>query len=267
MNNNIKVYSYIKRLEKFLFIGGAIVISKVAFLFIPYLTTDIQYNSFNKIYYTAAIVVLFGKLGFEFAITRVKIGHIKLFFAVFFNTIITTFFVFFVGNEKHIYSDYLAVFIYSFFYILASIFLIKNLFEGSYKKYFLYKLFYGVTLIISIIILIKIKLEIFLVFPIVGFLWFLFIYLFNWHNSKGNGSIKDFYKLGASGFIISAALGFAFIADKYIVNHFFELDVANAYTFGWALTAPILYIGSMVEHSIFTASNKNKHKTIVNSFY
>ena len=255
---------FISRFEKIIYIGGAIVISKVVFLFIPYLTTDIQYNDFNKIYYTAAIVILFGKLGFDFAVTRINIQHIKLFGSVLFNTIVIIFLVFFISNEKHDYTNYLAVFFYSFFYILANIFLIKNLFEGSYKKYFLYKLFYGIVLLISVFILIKINLEIFLVFPIVGILWFLFIYSFNWHNNKGEGRIIDFYKLGISSFIINAALGFAFIADKYIVNHFFEINVANAYTFGWALTAPILYIGSMIEHSIFTADNKNKRKTVTN---
>ncbi len=147
---------FISRFEKIIYIGGAIVISKVVFLFIPYLTTDIQYNDFNKIYYTAAIVILFGKLGFDFAVTRINIQHIKLFGSVLFNTIVIIFLVFFISNEKHDYTNYLAVFFYSFFYILANIFLIKNLFEGSYKKYFLYKLFYGIVLLISVFILIKI---------------------------------------------------------------------------------------------------------------
>ncbi len=263
----INLLNHIKKIEKLFYIGGAIFISKIVFLFIPYLISDIQYNSFNKIYYSAAIVVLFGKLGFEFAISRINLHHKNLFIVVFINTLITTLAVIFFNKENDNFTNYTSIFIYSFFYILANIFLIKNLFEGSYKKYFSYKLFYGIVLFSSIFILLKFTSEIFLVFPVVGLLWFLFIYSFNWSNFKGEGKLKDFYKLGISGFVINATLGFAFIADKYIINHFFELDIANAYTFGWALTAPMLYIGSMIEHSIFTANNKNKRKTVINAIY
>ncbi len=262
MTSQNKIKKLYKSSERIIFIGGAIVFSKIVFLIIPYLITGVEYNEFNKIYYSAAIIILIGKFGFEFAITRIEIHYKKLFAAIFFNVLIVSIFVTAIGEKYISLKSYLSILLYSYFYIAANIFLIKNLFEGAYKKYFLYKLFYGFTLLISLLVLLKFSTNIFLIFPFVGFLWFLFVYSFNWKNYSGNGKLKSFYKLGTSAFIINSALGFAFIADKYIVNHFFEVEIANAYTFAWALTSPMLYIGSMIEHSIFTSSNKNKRKTI-----
>jgi len=182
--------------------------------------------------------------------------------AIFLNVLITTVILFYISENTFNLKNYSAVFVYSFFYILGNIFLIKNLFEGSYKKYFAYKLFYGISLLISLVVLLNITSEIFLVFPFVGFLWFIFVYSFNWKTYKGNGELKEFYKLGFSGFIINAALGFSFIIDKYIVNHLFDLDTANAYTFAWAITSPMLYLGSMIEHSMFASSSGEKRRIV-----
>ncbi|MBK8946947.1 MAG: hypothetical protein IPM32_17000 [Ignavibacteriae bacterium] len=254
-----------RKTNKLIFIGGAFFISKIVFLFIPYITTSEQYNDFNKIYYSAAIVVLFGKLGFEFAINRIKIQHKKLFIAVLFNTLLMVAALNLFGDEKYSYLNYFAIFIYSFFYIIANIFLIKTLFEGNYKRYFFFKLFYGLILLAAVFILLTIRLEIFLIFPFTGILWMLFVYAYNFNDSGGEGKLSEFYKLGIAGFIVNAALGFAFIADKYIVNHYMNVDVANAYTFAWGITAPMLYLGNMIEHSIYTAGNTNKRNTIKNS--
>ena len=62
-------------------------------------------------------------------------------------------------------------------------------------------------------------------------------------------------------------MGFAFIADKFIVNHFFEIEVANTYTFAWAVTAPMLYIGITIEHLIYASSKEQKRSTIFASFF
>ncbi|MFZ1292531.1 MAG: hypothetical protein WAR79_20745 [Melioribacteraceae bacterium] len=252
--------------EKFLFIGSAFFISKIVFLIIPYITNSIDYNEFNKIYYSAAIVILFAKLGFDFAINRVHVHHKNLFIAVLINTLIMVIVLKLTEQENYSYINYTSIFLYSFFYIIANIFLMKTLFDGNFKRYFLFKLFYGIILIAIVFILISFHLEIFLVFPIAGILWMIYVYSFSIRDFKGEGKLTDFYKLGFAGFVVNAALGFAFIADKYIVNHFMNLDVANAYTFAWGLTSPMLYLGNMVEHSIYTAGNINKRKIIKNAF-
>lgn len=255
----------IKNYSNYLYIGGAILVSKLFLLIIPYATDEINYNNFNKFYYSAAIIILFGKLGFEFAINRIQINHKKIFFAVFINTTVILLFSIAFYKQEYSYLEYIAIFIYSFFSIIANIFLIKNLFEGSFKKYFYFKISFGIILIILLLLLLKLNIEIFWLFPSIGILWFFIIYSFNLQNNSGNGKFVDFYKLGIAGFVINGSLSIAFIADKYIVNHFFNLEIANAYTFAWALTAPMLYIGNMIEHSIFTISNNKKRKTIFTS--
>ncbi|MBK7979760.1 MAG: hypothetical protein IPK06_07095 [Ignavibacteriae bacterium] len=72
--------------------------------------------------------------------------------------------------------------------------------------------------------------------------------------------ILNFTKLGFAAFVVNASLGFAFIADKYIINHYFNLKIANSYTFAWGITSPMLYLGNIMEHTIYTAKNNEKEK-------
>jgi hypothetical protein len=75
----------------------------------------------------------------------------------------------------------------------------------------------------------------------------------------------DLYKVGGSAFIINSAVPFALVADKYIVNHYFPVDTANAYTFAWGLTAPLFYIGNLIERIIYSSEDINPGKMLKNS--
>ena len=60
------------------------------------------------------------------------------------------------------------------------------------------------------------------------------------------------------------SLGLA--ADKFIVNHFFTTEIANAYTFAWGLTAPIFYIGSLIEKYLYAEPKPDKNRILKKGF-
>jgi O-antigen/teichoic acid export membrane protein len=64
--------------------------------------------------------------------------------------------------------------------------------------------------------------------------------------------LKKFYQIGISAFIINGAAVIAFNADKFLINNFFSIDTANAYTFAWTLIAPSFYIGTLIEKGIYS---------------
>jgi hypothetical protein len=58
----------------------------------------------------------------------------------------------------------------------------------------------------------------------------------------------------------------ALAADKYFVNHFFPLEIANSYTFAWGLTAPMFYIGVLIEQYLFSETNTSKSNILKRGF-
>ena len=54
--------------------------------------------------------------------------------------------------------------------------------------------------------------------------------------------------------------------DKFIVNHFFTTDIANTYTFAWGLTAPIFYIGNLIEKYLYAEPNPDKSRILKKGF-
>lgn len=89
--------------------------------------------------------------------------------------------------------------------------------------------------------------------------WFLIGFReFAKYSDKTGSQFTDLYKIGFSTFIINSLVSLALIADKYLVNHNFPLETANAYTFSWGLIVPILYIGNLVEKLIYSSSSGAK---------
>jgi hypothetical protein len=99
----------------------------------------------------------------------------------------------------------------------------------------------------------------FAVLPVISLLWF--IIGFPKYIKQNDSSVKlfgEFYKIGISAFVINSAVSLALAADKYFVNHFFALEIANSYTFAWGLTAPMFYIGVIIEQFLFSEANPSK---------
>ena len=78
--------------------------------------------------------------------------------------------------------------------------------------------------------------------------------------------MREFYKIGISAFVINSAVSLALAADKYFVNHFFPLELANSYTFAWGLTAPMFYIGVLIEQYLFSETNPSKSNILRGGF-
>jgi hypothetical protein len=225
------------------------------------------YNHFNQVYYTASIVILFGSIGFNIAVTRIKISIRLVFIAVLLNTFIAYFFLQVVSAPFNNIFEIISLLLYSIFSSLGGIYVFQLLFSGKVKEYVLLSLLYSILHLLIIPAVMFFHLNLFLIFPIVTFLWFLIGYPFYIkENEYGSQKLKELYKLGISAFIINSAVSLALAADKYFVNHFFQINLANSYTFAWSITAPMFYIGVLIEQFLFSETNTSKSNIIRKGF-
>jgi hypothetical protein len=75
-------------IKKLFFLGIAVASTKVMLLLFAYFFDAEIYNQFNQIYYTASIIILFGSLGFNIAVTRLNISFKFVYVAVAINSIL-----------------------------------------------------------------------------------------------------------------------------------------------------------------------------------
>jgi len=252
-------------IQRFTLIGSTLFMSKVVLILVAYFFDKNDYNIFNKAYYTASILILFGSLGFEYALLRVKVKLPYLFMAVAFNSLATLGILAIVSPTALTTSESLSVYLYSLFACLGGIFTFGFLFGGDYKKYFMLMVLNSLFHI-AIIPAVKVTgLSIFSCFPFITGAWLLIAVSLTSKHANGQSNIKELYKVGASTFIINSSASFALVADKYIVNHFFTLNIANAYTFSWALTVPLFYIGNLIEKIIFSSADIDSPKVVKKS--
>ena len=253
----------IKRLS---LIGAAIVSSKLVLILIAYFFNETEYNTFNKYYYTASILILFGSFGFNFAITRVKVKPFILFGSVIFNLVIVLTVYKLLTDSVIDFVDIISLFVYSLFSSVGSILVFKSLFDGNYGSYFILTLTHSL-LHISIIPFVKyFNFDLTILFPVLSFIWILIILGMLLPLKENNSrNIEQFYKLGFSAFVINSTAGLAFALDKYFINHFYQIDIANSYTFAWSLVAPIFYIVVLIEKNIYSIKNGEAKRIIKKS--
>jgi hypothetical protein len=79
-------------------------------------------------------------------------------------------------------------------------------------------------------------------------------------------NLSEFYKIGFSAFVINSAVSLGLAADKFIVNHYFAAEIANAYTFAWSATAPLFYIGTLIEKYLYAEANPDKSRILKKGF-
>lgn len=253
-------------LKRLSLIGVAIVSSKLVLILIAYFFNETGYNIFNKYYYTASILILFGSFGFNFAITRVKIKPFILLGSVVFNLFITLTVYCLIAEPFTNIANIISLFVYSMFSSIGGILVFKSLFDGNYKNYFILTLTHSLLHLSIIPFVIYSNYDLTILFPALAFVWILVIVWMLFPLQENNSSdFKHFYKLGFSAFVINSTAGLAFALDKYFINHFYQLDVANSYTFAWSLVAPILYIGVLVEKNIYSLKEGESKKIIKKS--
>ena len=259
--------SQFANIKKLVFLGVAVASTKVMLLLFAYFFDADTYNQFNQIYYTASMVILFGSLGFNIAVTRINLSPTLVTASVFLTTLLAYLFLQVISAPFENVFEIVSILIYCLFISLSGIYVFHLLFSGRYRDYVLLTLLYSALHLLIIPAILFLKLSLFSVLPVVAFLWFLIgtpKYIKQKDSSFRN--LKEFYKVGVSAFVINSAVSLALAADKYFVNHFFSVEIANSYTFAWGLTAPMFYIGVLIEQYLFSETNTSKSNILKPGF-
>lgn len=246
-------------------IAIAFILQKSFNLIIPYFLNDVNFNHFNKVYYYASLVSTIGTFGFTYAITQINFTPYILLFFVVLNVIISYIIVNIFYSANLSIFNIVIVFIISLTSITFNIYNFLLLFYSKTNKYFLTIIIISLSNFASLILSYIFNSNLILFYGLLNLLGLTFCFKFF---DKGSVSefyhLKKFYKIGASTFLINSAAGIVLMADKFISNNLFNVPIANAYTFAWAVVAPIFYLGNVAEKNIYAANGKNELK---NSFY
>ena len=262
----LKPYKFFT-VSKFVLLGSTIFTTKLVLLVVAYFFNETEYNTFNQVYFTASLLILFGSLGFGFAIVKISVAAIKIAAAVFINIVLAITAIQLLSVPVENIFHVISIFIYSFFGSLGGVLLFRLLFNGDYKRYTLLMFLYAFFHLLLIPAVVLFNADIITCFPFTTGLWFLLSYKFiPAYKENPAGSFAELYKLGFSAFIINTAVPLALVIDKFFVNNYYTMEVANAYTFAWGLTAPLFYIGTLVEKMIYSASETEGEHIIRKSF-
>ncbi|MCB9211146.1 MAG: hypothetical protein H6609_17400 [Ignavibacteriales bacterium] len=236
-------------------------------LVLPYILDDVGYNEFNKVFYYASLISTIGTFGFTYAITQINFTPVILSVLVVINILVGFFLVnLFSGIDVSLFNI-LNIFLISFSSILFNVYNFQLLFHSKTNKYFLTIIIISAAYFLALGFSFLLHVNILFLYGLFGFLAVGFcLKYFDTGDVKNISRVKDFYKIGASTFIINSAAGMVLMADKFIANNLFNVKLANAYTFSWAIIAPIFYLGNVAEKNIYAASGKKSLKSaIINS--
>lgn len=251
---------------KFILIGLSLFLFKSVFIAYAYTFSQTQYNQFNQSYYTASILILFASLGFNISQTRIPIKTVAIFFFVTINTLLTYFVLSLVSDTFSNITDAIPVIIYTIFVSAGGILNFRLLFNGKYQKYSWVMFMLAAAHFMIIPAVLFFGLGIFPSLAVLVVIWFFAVYRLFDKEDLQNKNFREYYKLGFSAFVINSAVSLGLAGDKFIVNHFFAADIANAYTFAWGLTAPIFYIGNLIEKYLFAEPKPDKTRILKKGF-
>lgn len=251
---------------KFILIGLSLFLFKSVFIAYAYTFSQTQYNQFNQSYYTASILILFASLGFNISQTRIPIKTVAIFFFVTINTLLTYFVLSLVSDTFSNITDAIPVIIYTIFVSAGGILNFRLLFDGKYQEYSWVMFMLAAAHFMIIPAVLFFGLSIFPSLAVLVVIWFFAVYRLFDKEDLQNKNFREYYKLGFSAFVINSAVSLGLAGDKFIVNHFFAADIANAYTFAWGLTAPIFYIGNLIEKYLFAEPKPDKTRILKKGF-
>jgi hypothetical protein len=253
-------------IKKFILIGLSLFLFKSVLIIYAYAFNQAQYNLFNQSYYTASLLILFGALGFNISQTRIPIKALTIFLFVVINVLITYSILHLISSPFTEITDIIAVIIYSTFSAVGGVLNFKLLFEGKYQDYFWVMLFFTIAHFLVIPIVLFFNVSIFPALSVLSIIWFFTVYRFFDEDEDGSRTYKEYYKIGFSAFVINSAVSLGLAGDKFIANHFFTGDIANAYTFAWGLTAPVFYIGNLIEKYLYAEPKPDKNRILKKGF-
>jgi len=249
-------------IKKFILIGLSLFLFKSVLLAYAYAFNQVQYNLFNQSYYTASLLILFGSLGFNISQTRTPIKTFRLFSFITLNTVITYLILHLISKPFQSLSEIIPIIVYSIFVATGVVLNFKLLFDGKYQKYFLVMMVFAAFHFMIIPAVLIFNTNIFTLLAIFIIFWFIIVYKVFDANISDNKNSIEYYKIGFSAFVINSAVSLGLAGDKFIVNHFFATDIANAYTFAWSLTAPVFYFGNMIEKYLFAELKPDKTRIL-----
>ncbi len=253
-------------LKKFILIGLSIFIYKIVFIAYAYTFNQTQYNLFNQSYYTASILILFGALGFNIAQTRIPIKPLAIFFLAAVNLVMTYSILHLISNPFSEITEIIPVIIYSIFSAVGGVLTFKLLFDGKYQIYFWVMLIFAAAHFMIIPAVVFLNVSIFPALSLLIIIWFFAVYGFFDKEVSDSKNYTEYFKVGFSAFVINSAVSLGLAGDKFIVNHFFTVDIANTYTFAWGLTAPIFYIGNLIEKYLYAEPKPDKSRILKKGF-
>jgi len=253
-------------LNKFILIGLSLFAYKAVLLVFAYVLNSQQYNAFNQAYYSASIIILFGSMGFNIAQTRIPVKPYFIFLFVAFNVIITSLLLQFLSKPFSSFTDYVPIIIYSIFIAAGTILNFRLLFEGNYKKYVLIVLLLTFSHLTVLPAAVYFNIFIFHLLAPAVVIWFFSVFKMLNRGTVSALNIFEYYKIGFSAFVINSAVSLGLAADKFIANHFFTIETANSYTFAWGITAPVFYLGNLIEKYLFAEKNPVKSRLLTKGF-
>lgn len=252
--------------KKFLFIGLSLFAFKAVLLVFAYTLSADEYNLFNKAYYTASLIILFGSFGFNISLTQLALNRYYVLLLISINAVIAAAVIYFLSAPSAGILKMLGILIYCVFVSAGGVLNFKLLFEGDYLKYSLILLSLTGFHLLIIPGITVFGISVFILLPVIAVTWFTLTVGFFESKTAHKFSLIEFYKIGYSAFVINSAVSLGLAADKFIANHFFTIDIANSYTFAWSLTAPLFYIGTLIEKFLYSESNYNKKHLLVRGF-
>lgn len=248
---------------KFLLIGTPLLFGRLFLLAAPYFLNANLYNQFNRVYYSASILTLAGVLGFNFAMKRTGIKQVYVFGAVLVNIAIVFLVLFLGGFDFGGNREIFLILSLAFIQSLSGVFIFTLLYSGDYVIYFILSLILLILNFAALVISHFIKIDFISLFVLSNAVLFLAGYKFYYKGEfSGKEKLVEFYRQGISIFVINSSAGLALTADKYFVNHYFALTLANSYTFAWALAAPVFYFGLIIERIIYTIEKSNNLRNV-----
>jgi hypothetical protein len=232
---------------------------KAVLIVYPYFFSKEQYYNFNQNYFTASIIIILASFGFNISQSKLPVKKGLLFSLVLINAFFVTLGLLLIsGNVKVI--TFLTLIIYSTIIAFVGILNFRNIFYGNYIKYFLVILSMS-TAHFLLIFFTHISNQ-FAVLSVIVLLWFVFINNYLDNVNTPSKKIKEYYKIGYSALLMNSSVSVILAGDKFLANHFFETGIANSYTFAWMFTAPLFYIGNLIEKFLFTETVINKRKIL-----
>jgi len=205
-------------------------------------------------------------MGFNIAQTRMPVKPYFIFLFVAFNVIITSLLLQFLSKPFSSFSDSVPIIVYSILIAAGTILNFRLLFEGNYKKYVLIVLLLTFAHLIVLPAAVHFNIFIFHLLAPAAVIWFFSVFNMLNRGTVSALNIVEYYKIGFSAFVINSAVSLGLAADKFIANHFFTIETANSYTFAWGITAPVFYLGNLIEKYLFAEKNPDKTRLLAKGF-